>query len=74
MQFLNNLSKTIQSQKTADTILIDADIIIIFLQQVKVKKSKKLRDFNEIFGKNVTYGIKSDYKRNLYTFFRQHNF
>ena len=39
MQFLNNLSKTIRSQKTADIILIDADIII-FLQQVKVKKKK----------------------------------
>ena len=43
MQFLNNLSKTIRSQKTADIILIDAGIIIISLQQVKVKKkSKKL--------------------------------
>ena len=39
MQFLNILSKTIRSQKTADIILIDADIII-FLQQVKVKKKK----------------------------------
>ena len=43
MQFLNNLSKTIRSQKTADIILIGAGIIIISLQQVKVKKkSKKL--------------------------------
>ena len=43
MQFLNNLSKTIRSQKTADIILIDAGIIIIFLQQVKVKKNPKNR-------------------------------
>ena len=31
-------------------------------------------NFNEIFEKNVTYDIKSDYKTKLYTFFRQHNF
>ena len=31
-------------------------------------------NFNEIFEKNLTYDIKSDYKTKLYTLFRQYNF
>ena len=69
IQFLSNLSKIIPRQKNSGYNLIDVDIISFFVASKSVKKSKKvhnrrrknsylLRDFknfNKIFGKNVTY-------------------
>ena len=51
MQFLSNLSKIIPSQKTAD-IILQILTSLDFLQQVKVKISKKLTEIIKIKSKN----------------------
>ena len=51
MQFLSNLSKIIPSQKTAD-ITLQILTSLDFLQQVKVKISKKLTEIIKIKSKN----------------------
>ena len=75
MQFLSNLSKIIRTQKNAD-LMLKMLMPFVASKSKKIRKIDKnrrskhlylLRDlmrdlmnFNKMFGKNITYDIKSD--------------